>query len=546
MKALLLHLSDIHIRTAGDIVLTRVPKIVDAVKNLDPSVNFAVCVLSGDVTYSGSEEEFLAAMTFVSELKNGLEQHLPQGGTVSFIAVPGNHDCDFSEASVAREVLLDAIRKAPERLADKSFADICLAPQRRFFQFLGAIDKAQAISSATSDPRLYCEYRIEHGGAVISFICCNTAALSQLHEQPGSLIFPPEMIPAHREPVDVSVGVLHHPHNWLQPAIARKFRDRLESVTDFVLTGHEHSLDKRRGGGGENENTYLEGGVLQESGDPARSEFYALLIDTADKKQRLVGFSWKDKAYEPTNCEDPTQYHLWEDFTQNRFRLRDTFQLQPRFIEYLDDPELTLTHRVRGQLRLSDIYVFPDLKRVNLSGERTTKIVRGENVPALINEHPCVFIIGDDVAGKTALAKRLFHQLRGLGDVPVLIDASHDLLSAKNAEAEIEACFLKNYNSSALEGYRQLNRANRVLIIDNYHRLKLSPRAKIDLLHKLRRHSFRLIVMAHDLELTFQDLSEAGDSTGGELPFIYYGILPFSLLRRNRLVEKWLLLEAIS
>ncbi len=38
MKVLLLHLSDIHIKTADDVVLTRGPKIIDAIKKKAISV----------------------------------------------------------------------------------------------------------------------------------------------------------------------------------------------------------------------------------------------------------------------------------------------------------------------------------------------------------------------------------------------------------------------------------------------------------------------------------------------------------------------------
>ena len=178
------------------------------------------------------------------------------------------------------------------------------------------------------------------------------------------------------------------------------------------MTGHEHTLDRRQVKGSESDNTYLEGGVLQESGDPKKSEFYAVLIETGTKKQRILGFSWDGESYAPLNCENPRQFHLWEDFAHNRFRLQETFQLLPEFAAHLDDPEITLTHRVRGQLHLSDIFVFPDLKRVNLTGEKGAKIIRGEGVTELVEEKPCLFILGNDLAGKTALAKRLFERRR--------------------------------------------------------------------------------------------------------------------------------------
>jgi Calcineurin-like phosphoesterase len=542
MKILLLHFSDIHIKTQEDAVLQRSSKIVDAVKNLDQELQAVVCILSGDVTFAGSEDQFLLALDFVTQLKTELQRHVPAGCLIAFVAVPGNHDCDFSEASDAREVLLAAIRENPRRLAEQSFADICLAPQRRFFQFVDAIDLLPPNEKNSTDKRLYAEYRIEINGEVVVFCCCNTAALSQFHEQPGSLVFPTEIIPTAKNSAAVSIGIQHHPGNWLRPDCAREFRRRLESITDFIMTGHEHTLDKREIHSQESDNTYLEGGVLQESGNPKISEFYAVLIETETKKQRILGFSWDGESYAPLNCENPRQFHLWEDFAQNRFRLQETFQLKPEFAAHLNDPEITLTHRVRGQLHLSDIYVFPDLKRMNLTGEKGTKTIRGEGVPVLVEEKPCLFILGNDLSGKTALAKRVFDHLRSRGDVPVLIDAGSIGLSLLRCDEQIEECFLRNYVESALLAYRQLDRARRVLIIDNYHRLKLSGRGKVDLLHKLRCHSFRIIVLAHDLEITFQDLSEAGDSMAGELPFEYYSILPFSLLRRNRMVEKWLLL----
>jgi hypothetical protein len=287
----------------------------------------------------------------------------------------------------------------------------------------------------------------------------------------------------------------------------------------------------------------LEGGILQDLNDPDRSEFYAVVVDADAKKQRIIGFTWNGTRYIPAGSDDPEQYNLWEDFAQNRLRLRDTFQLLPEFETYLEDPELTLTHSTRGELTLSDIYVFPDLKRVNLTGEKGLKIVRGEDIPALVASTPCLFIIGDDVSGKTGLAKSLFKHLRSIGDVPILIDAAVVSLTPERCNEQLERCFTETYAASALDAYRQLDRASRVVIIDNYHLLKLTSRARMRLLENLRKQSFRLIVFAHDIAITLHDMSEAGDAIAGELPFSYFAILPFGPLRRNRLVEKWLLLS---
>lgn len=540
MKTLLIHLSDIHIKTGDDPILSRGKKIVDAVKNLEPSVNSAIIVVSGDTTYSGTEDQYLYSIDFLTGLKSDLQLHLGEAKPIKFASVPGNHDCDFSAGGEARSMLLDAVRQDPRRLLDKTFSDVIIAPLKRYFDFLQALDDSYLFVTKG----LFWEYSFTISGTSFAIRCINSAATSAFREQPGALALPPEAIPNCLASADVSIGVVHHPYNWFSPNCMRELRRRIEGCTDLILTGHEHAIDKRETNSRGNNNTYLEGGVLQDSGNSANSAFYAIIIDAASKKQRILSFAWQDDRYKAQNCEDPAQYHIWEDFTINRLRLRDTFRIQPSFSTFLDDPEITLTHRSRGILHLSDIYVYPDLKRINLNNERQTKLIAGERIPEFISQNPCVFIVGDELAGKTALSKRLFSQLRTDGDIPIYIDAAKSAITTKSCERHLEEAFLRCYSPDNLDAYRQLDRARRVLIIDNYHKLRLSPTNKIELLQQLRQHSFRIVVLAHDLELTFQDLAESGESLSGELPFVYYCILPFSGVRRDRLVEKWLLLNS--
>jgi hypothetical protein len=541
MKVLILHLSDIHIQTGEDAILSRGGKIIDAIKNVEPDTHAVVCVISGDVTFSGTEDQFMLAIDFFAEIKRKIEGCFPNGLSFHFIAVPGNHDCDLTLSSEARDFLSNAVLESPQRLADDTFAHVCLAPLARFFDFTDAIGLAPLVDSNSLQRKLYSEHRIPLSDGTLTFRCCNTAALSRRHEQPGSLTFPSALIPEGRDSSTVAISVFHHPYNWLAPNEAREFRRRIEKCSDIILTGHEHVLDRRKTKSGGADNTYLEGGVLQETGNSAVSEFYAITIDTLQRKQRVLGFSWTGQNYCPANQSDPEQYHLWEEFAENQLRRREVFRLTGKFSEFLDDPEITLTQKTKGQLKLSDVYLFPDLKRVNLGKQKTTKIVRGSDVQKLVKETAGLFIIGDDVSGKTALAKRLFWHLHQDGDVPVLIDAAQTALSITHLSEQVERAFLKSYDPAALEDFRQLEAVRRVLIVDNYHKLAASPRDKVELLNQLRSRSFRIIVMAHDLELTFHDLSEGASI--GDLPFSFYSLLPFSTAQQDRLVEKWLLLS---
>jgi len=92
----------------------------------------------------------------------------------------------------------------------------------------------------------------------------NTAWLSQLHEAPGTLYFPPEAVHSDTNGASLVITALHHPYNWFSPQNGRELRKRVEEFSDIVLTGHEHDFTVRAQRGGRGEvNTYLEGAALQ-------------------------------------------------------------------------------------------------------------------------------------------------------------------------------------------------------------------------------------------------------------------------------------------
>src|SRR5271157_4509088 len=105
MELAILHLSDIHLTSAHDIVLTRASKIRDALHGAVPGATACVVLLSGDIAYSGKQLEYEIAYSFFEQLKAELLK-LPLLQTVHLVSVPGNHDCDFDGESDVREYLL--------------------------------------------------------------------------------------------------------------------------------------------------------------------------------------------------------------------------------------------------------------------------------------------------------------------------------------------------------------------------------------------------------------------------------------------------------
>ena len=76
MKLLLLHLSDIHITSDDDVITSRSPQIVNAVKNLDYSLDLCIVVVTGDIAYSGTDDQYFVAFEFFDSLKQHLSDNL--------------------------------------------------------------------------------------------------------------------------------------------------------------------------------------------------------------------------------------------------------------------------------------------------------------------------------------------------------------------------------------------------------------------------------------------------------------------------------------
>ena len=76
MKLLLIHLSDIHITGDDDVITGRHSQIVNAVKNLDYSLDLCVVVVTGDIAFSGTDEQYLVAFEFFENTKQLLSDNL--------------------------------------------------------------------------------------------------------------------------------------------------------------------------------------------------------------------------------------------------------------------------------------------------------------------------------------------------------------------------------------------------------------------------------------------------------------------------------------
>ena len=517
MKLLLIHLSDIHFTAANNVIMDRCSAILNAVKNLDYSLDLCVVVVTGDIAYSGSDEQYMIAFEFFEHLKQLLSHNLSgpaQDHTlpVNLIVAPGNHDCDFDTNGPHRDLIVNSILGDTSPASDPTIVHTCTSVQKLFFEFLDVVEPfARQPASQHYPVNLSYEYNLSVQGNSLRIICCNTAWVSQLHETQGRLFFPDMAVPSAREDTDLVIAAFHHPYNWLESTNARSFRDRVESLADLVLTGHEHTTSwKTQDGSLGQTNFCVEGGVLQDNSDPKLSEFNVFVIDTTHYRKKYAHFRWDNDTYVLTKQSllgEEGNGLGWTPYRLNGLRAIRQSHLADKMATFLEDPGINLRHGERGLLSLQDIYVYPDLLELRIQDDSFGQRVLGDRLLELLDSNSKIAITGDTESGKTALAKTLFLDFLQNGVVPVYVDGTSKPPRGDRVYGYIERLFSDQYSVVHLEAYRQTDKRLRAIIVDDYDKLPLTSPQKKAFLQSLSLSAQYLVVLSHDLTSDLEELS---------------------------------------
>jgi predicted phosphodiesterase len=324
MRIAVVHLSDIHIRQAGDPILARVDQIAAAVNSSDATAELFLIVISGDIAYSGSATEYALALKFFSELKEGLER-LRKGVRVEYVCVPGNHDCMLPEADVnLRDILVRGVMSSMrEGKQDPSLLAQVLSVQQPFTDFRNKLISAKSEWDGICEAAL-----VEHGGKKIQVNLYNTAVLSRRKEQQGQLYVPAELLRARislAKDAVLCLSVFHHSYLWIESDTATVFRNHVERTSDVALMGHQHyshSFYKENDAG--ERVLYLEAGALQDEKYPKTSSFLVLTFDLDSQEEQSIKFRWAAKEQIYRKAEDSG----WRALTLNR-TIRADFRPKP-------------------------------------------------------------------------------------------------------------------------------------------------------------------------------------------------------------------------
>lgn len=533
MKIVLLQLSDIHITEIKNRVFSRSEHLVSALNGLGFQADICIVVVTGDIAYSGKIEEYADSLQLFEDLRVNLPKVL-NVSQIEFVAIPGNHDCDFSLDTKARRSTISMVKQDDE--LDSSVIEAATIVQRDFFALL----KVYFSKNIEFISNIKWNYIFKINESKILFNCFNTAWVSELKEKPGMMYYPVEAV-TDNYGYDLVISLLHHPYNWISPNNSRALRKRIEAVSDIILTGHEHDSTAITNSNLTQESTHIEAGALQESWDSKISDFNCILLDTEKHKRAVLPFKWNGIKYYSVYSIDSQ----WETYQENPARKTNEFGLSEEFKIWLDDLGIQLQHPQKGVLTREEIFIFPDLFEIGIRHNKGTRTTNSEKFYSVLSETGKAILTGSSDSGKTTLCKELFKHFYDKELIPIYIDGALGktlypdgrLVTLLGRECE------ETYNNLTIENYRQLDKEKRVIIIDNFEKVgfKSGKRTAKELLDFLSSIASTVILAANEVSVEASEVLQEGLSfvTEGEAAFKQFKIQPFGHVLRERLVEKW-------
>ena len=534
MTAVILHLSDIHIKTVKDKILQRGASIAAATFKYLPDASHIFIVCSGDIAYSGVLDEYNAACNLFSDIEYTIRKET--NCVISFIFSPGNHDCNFKKDTAARKGLITNIEKFDIPEIDESVIKICSDIQTNFFTFRDALEN----NLSAIDDKLWRSTVFEVEGKKIAFDCLNISWVSKIHEDNGRLYFPVERYATRNfESADVRLLVLHHPLNWFTQSIYRSFRTFVRKLADIIITGHEHQGNVGFIEEAETESSaFIEGCVLQsDSNNHTDSSFNVAIIDLSVGQFASTRYKWDGSRY------IATEEGSWSDYRDLPAKRNNPFALVSEFQETLDDAGAFFKHPGKSDVGLSDIYVYPNLRKVGNDENRRRSIVSAQQLllPEEIAEG--VLIEGEEKAGCTSLLYQLYRHYHERGLVPLYIKGK-DL--KKSSEADINKLIKRavehQYGSDKVEAFAQHSRAEKLLLLDDFDDSPLAGNTRAELLHALQQRFGYLVVTVGNM-FEIRELLN-GDAPRAVITLTHYIIQPFGYVLRGKLISRWLSLGA--
>ncbi len=239
-----LHLSDFHLRVSTgwsqDAVLSSM--LADIRDRYGGAGRPDLVFLTGDIAFSGKEDEYKLAEEFIRKLCSAIDLPLDR-----LCVVPGNHDIDRDreeDAVIGARRLLESSTEVDRFLGNEGRRRTLFARQEAFRAFANRI-----VTPPTYSPVSYTHQRVLQVGALrVRVLLLDSAWLaSGGPSDAGDLLVGERQVLDCAEPNDecLTFALLHHPFAWLREFEQTSIENLIARSAQVCLRGHVHSPDLR-------------------------------------------------------------------------------------------------------------------------------------------------------------------------------------------------------------------------------------------------------------------------------------------------------------
>ena len=533
MKIAILHLSDLHISTDNaQWIIDRAHQVANAVKlNCSDCAKIYV-VISGDIANKAQPEEYEMAITFFTRLKSGLSSNyngqIPVENRI--LCVPGNHDVWLKEENKLRSVLLQHVSDNYPDIDDSIFNAI-VSTQENYAEFVKTIneDKSYKISLLSTCDDTVGDYHLH-------FNLYNTAWMCGLKNQQGTIFMPMNSMVKAPKNTDLVISVMHHYYNWLALDKQNKtnFMRRVGGSSNILIYGHEHEVVST----GKTDN--LAAGFISEYEGAAfytkdketgvqQSQFQLLVIDTDLSVCNLTTYKFweKDAIY---------RADLSQALTISSERKAGAFRANTEFVQNLDEMPTPIYNHEKEKLKLSEIFIYPDLESMNDRINKTDIDGKYLSAEQLIGDanHTLFILEGGNQCGKTSLCHMYYTTLAGAHKYPLMVGGKE--ITNNNLKRILRNAYERQYlpEFADYDKYEQYEIAEKVLLLDNFDKCKLARDVKEKMIQELLLQFGKVIITVREDKFIVDSLNYFSKEAT-----VLYHIKSFGYEKRAKLIEKF-------
>lgn len=203
-----------------------------------------------------------------------------------------------------------------------------------------------------------------------------------------------------------------------------------------------------------------------------------------------------------------------------------TIQVSDSTLDWIDDTEVVLTHRKVNKVKLSDVYISPDLEAEQLAESKDIDILSSD----IVFTKPNLYLInGEEQQGKTSLLKYAFKQFLTTEIVPVYLNGRD--INKSDITQILIAALKSQYVGLALDQF--LAMPNRALLLDDIDAIGLNTKYRASFLASINNLFDQVVMTCHSsFGFISSEIKELSEYRG-------YQLLGLGHIKRAEIVEKW-------